>query len=52
MAKSPKYTKEALVSSVRFEKDRDILSAVLEDGKTYSITEAQKAINAYKAKTL
>ena len=42
-----KYTKVALVGSKRFEARRDLLNAILEDGKKYTISEAENKINNY-----
>lgn len=42
-----KYTKAALVGSKRFEARRDLLNAILEDGKKYTISEAENKINNY-----
>ena len=42
-----KYTKDALVGSKRFDARRDLLNAILEDGKKYTISEAENKINNY-----
>lgn len=42
-----KYTKAALVGSKRFDARRDLLNAILEDGKKYTISEAENKINNY-----
>ena len=42
-----KHTKAALVGSKRFEARRDLLNAILEDGKKYTISEAEDKINNY-----
>ena len=42
-----KYTKEALVGSKRFQTRRDLLNVILEDGKQYTIGEAETAISNY-----
>ena len=55
MAKTPaaekpavtKYTKEQLIRSDRFAKRRDLLGALLKDGKLYSIEEVETAIEHY-----
>lgn len=41
------YTKAALAGSKRFQNRRDLLNAILDDGKEYTITEAENAINNY-----
>ena len=43
----PKFTKEALVNSKRFRNERDIVSALLEDGKEYAISEVEDMIMNY-----
>jgi hypothetical protein len=43
----PKFTKEALVNSKRFRNERDIVSALLEDGKEYAISEVEDMIVNY-----
>ena len=44
---APAFDKAALKASAKF-RERDILvEAVLEDGKTYTVAEAEKAIKAY-----
>lgn len=42
-----KYTKAALAGSKRFQARRDLLNAILEDGKEYTISEAETIINNY-----
>lgn len=42
-----RYTKSALASSRLFEGRRDLLTVILEDGKSYTIDEAEKAIKNY-----
>jgi hypothetical protein len=47
-SKVPTFTKEQfLASRQRPGHERDILAAVLEDGKTYTLAEAEKALQAY-----
>lgn len=43
----PVFTKETLVKSKRFKDNRDIVSALLEDGKEYSIAEVEGKITEY-----
>lgn len=42
-----KFTKEQLVSSKKFSKYKDILSATLEGGKEYTAKEAQEIIENF-----
>lgn len=42
-----KFTKAQLLSSQRFNRRRDVLSAVLSDGNTYTVKEAQQLIEKY-----
>lgn len=46
-AKEPKFTKEALVNSKRFYDERDLVSALLEDGAEYTISEVENMIAKY-----
>ena len=46
-ALEPKFTKEALVNSKRFRDERDIVSALLEDGTEYAISEVEIMIAEY-----
>lgn len=39
-----KFTKDQIVRSRTYARNRDMLSAVLEDGKTYSKSEVEKII--------
>lgn len=41
------YTKEQLASSKRYANRRDLLSALLESGKTYTLTEVDALINKF-----
>ncbi|MCD8049264.1 MAG: hypothetical protein LUG52_06645 [Clostridia bacterium] len=41
------YTKEELAASERFKRYRDAVSALLEDGKSYSVEEAEKIIKKF-----
>lgn len=45
--KEPTFSKEALLKSVRFRDNRDIVSALLEDGKEYAILEVEDMITKY-----
>ena len=44
---APKFSKEQLIRSDRFAKRRDLLGALLKDGKLYSIEEVETAIEHY-----
>lgn len=46
-ATEPKFTKESLVNSKRFRHERDVVSALLEDGKEYAISEVEVMITEY-----
>jgi len=41
------FTKEALVNSKRFRNERDIVSALLEDGAEYTVSEVEGMIMNY-----
>ena len=41
------FTKEALVNSKRFRNERDIVSALLNDGEEYTISEVEGMITEY-----
>ena len=43
----PKFSKEALLNAKRFRKDRDLVSAVLEDGVEYTISEVEEKIEKF-----
>ncbi len=47
MEEREEYTKEELKSSVRFERYKDAVEALLEDGRTYSISEAEEIIEGF-----
>lgn len=42
------YTKEQLARSERYANSRDLISALLENGKTYTLDEVDKLIANYK----
>lgn len=44
---APKFSKEQLIRSDRFANRRDLLGALLKDGKLYSIEEVETAIEHY-----
>ena len=46
-AKEPAFTKIALVNSKRFRDKRDIVSALLEDGVEYTLSEVETMIAKY-----
>ena len=47
VAEEPKFTKESLVNSKRFRGERDIVSALLEDGVEYAVSEVEAMIMEY-----
>ena len=46
----PVFTKEALIASVKYQDDIDLLTVMLEDGGTYTAEEVDKVIADYKKK--
>ena len=46
-AKEPTFTKVALVNSKRFCNKRDIVSALLNDGAEYTVSEVEAMITKY-----
>ena len=44
----PEFLKEQLLASKRFEDRRDIIDALLEDGKLYSLTAVEEKIKDYR----
>ena len=47
VAEEPKFIKEALMNSKRFRGERDIVSALLEDGVEYTVSEVEAMIAEY-----
>lgn len=45
--KENRFTKEQLLSSKRFRDRKDILDALLEDGKKYTVSDAELLIEKY-----
>lgn len=45
--KEPKFTKEQLIKSKMYRHQIDVLNVVLEEDKTYSISETDKLINDF-----
>lgn len=45
-----KFSKEQLISAVKFAKRRDLLEALLKDGEYYTIAEVEKKMNSYLGK--
>lgn len=43
----PKFSKEALLNARRFRKDRDLVSALLEDGVEYTVSEVESKIEKF-----
>lgn len=48
--KTQKFGKEAFLNAAENTKDRLVLQIVLEDGQTYTKTEADKIVKAWKQK--
>ena len=46
-AKEHKFAKEQLVNAKVFRENRDLVSALLEDGKEYAISEVQNMVTEY-----
>ena len=44
------FTKQQLAESKRYKKQRDLLEALLEDGKTYTIAQVDKITSDYLRK--
>lgn len=44
------YTKDQIVQSSRFAQHRDVVSAFLEDGKTYTLQQVEDVINDFLKK--
>ncbi|GLC80213.1 hypothetical protein [Lacrimispora brassicae] len=42
-----RYTKDQLIRSERYRNQRDLLSALLDDRKEYSVTEAEEIMNQF-----
>ena len=47
-SKASVFSKEQIRGAKKYEKDIDIVSALLKDGKTYSLAEVDKIIDDYK----
>lgn len=47
-AKEPAFTKEALMNSKLFRKQRDFVSAFLKDGEEYTVSEVETIIENFK----
>lgn len=43
----PKFTKEQIVAAKRFQHRRDLVAAVLDDGKQYTMTEVETLMEKY-----
>ena len=41
------YSKQQLVKSKRYENNQDLVNALLEDGKSYSLADVDKMINSF-----
>ncbi len=42
-----RYTKDQLIRSEKYRNQRDLLSALLDDRKVYSVTEAEEIMNQF-----
>lgn len=47
VTKSSSFSKEQILSAAKFANRRDLLSVVLEDGKTYTVEDVQKQIDRF-----
>ena len=47
VTKSSSFSKEQILSAAKFANRRDLLSVVLEDGKTYTVEDVQKQIDKF-----
>lgn len=47
VTKSSPFSKEQILSAAKFANRRDLLSVVLEDGKTYTVEDVQKEIDKF-----
>ena len=47
-ANEPVFTKDQIASSKKYAENRDLIEALLEDSKTYKLSEVDKLINDYK----
>ena len=48
VANEPVFTKDQIANSKKYTGNRDLIEALLEDGKTYKLSEVDKLINDYK----
>lgn len=46
--KKPVYTRDQLEKSERFRNQRDLIRALLEDGKAYSMREVEEKLELYR----
>lgn len=49
-ANEPVFTKKQIVESYRFANNRDVIDALLEDGKSYSIKEVDSIVKSFLEK--
>ena len=47
-----KFTKTQLLQSGQYRHEQDLLSALLEDGKTYALTEVEKLVQEFLEKEM
>jgi len=43
----PRFTKKQVLSAARFKNRKDLVSAVLDDGKTYTIVEVDQMVDRF-----
>lgn len=43
----PTFTKEQIITSVKYDRHRDVVNALLEDGKMYTIAQVDGLISGY-----
>lgn len=43
----PAFTKEQIVTSAKYDRHRDVVNALLEDGKMYTIAQVDDLISGY-----
>lgn len=47
VTRTSSFSKEQILSAAKFANRRDLLSVVLEDGKTYTVEDVQKEIDKF-----
>lgn len=46
--KAPAFSKKQIVGAKKYEKDIDIINALLKDGEAYTLAEVDKIIDGFK----